>query len=61
MRFPQPSFLWCTSFKLFEISIVPFVILYDILLHILHLLVLLRNEGCYVVSFIVKEEVLLVV
>ena len=39
----------------------PFVILYDVLLHNVHLLVLLRNEGCYVVSFIVKEEVLLVV
>ena len=39
----------------------PFVILYDVLLHNVHLLVLLWNEGCYVVSFIVKEEVLLVV
>lgn len=39
----------------------PFVILYDILLHILHLLVLLRDEGCYVVSFVVKEDVLSVV
>jgi hypothetical protein len=33
------------------VSIVPFVIVYDILLHIVHLLVLLRDVGWYVVSF----------
>lgn len=38
------------------------VILYDILLHItMLLLVLLRDESCYVVPFVIKEEVLSVV
>lgn len=37
------------------------VILYDILLHIMLLLVLLRDEGCYVARFVVKEEALSVV
>ena len=57
----SPAFFGVLPFKVFEVSIVPFVILYVVLLHNAHLLVLLRNEGCYVVSFIVKEEVLLVV